>query len=115
MDCSAAEMKKATNLLIQVKVAPSIRDTFSRQYGEATGSRPAGQSFICEKRRDGKRANYEIWFSAPETTVRNLEILGFKPQYFQQGDFTHLIDDERLFWKLIRNGFRIGQQQLAGV
>ena len=109
MDCTAQEISQSSNLLLQVKVAPIHADTFNQKYSEATGSKPHGQAFIVEKRKDGRKINCEVWFTAPERVVRNLEALGFKASYFQRGEFSYMIDSEQLFWKLVRNGFRIGQ------
>ena len=113
MDVTATELSRATTLLIQVKVAPSARDDFASKYREATGTKPQGEAFIVEKRRDGRKLNCEIWFSAPETVAGNLKMLGYEPTDFQKGDFKYLVDSEALFWKLVRNGFRIGQRQAA--
>jgi hypothetical protein len=113
LDCTAQEMKRATTVLVQVKVAPSIKEEFSQKYTEATGARPQGEAFICEKRRDGRKANYEVWFAADETVAKNLAMLGYSVQPFLKGEFTHMVDDERLFWKLVRNGYRIGQVRQA--
>ena len=113
LDCTAQEMKQASTVLIQVKVAPSVADTFAAKYREATGMKPSGQQYIVEKRRDGKKADYEIWFAAEEKTASNLRILGYQVQSFLKGEFTHMVEDERLFWKLVRNGYRIGQVRQA--
>jgi len=114
MDVTASELNKSTTLLIQVKVAPIHQQTFAEKYAEATGSRPQGQAFIVEKRRDGRKLNCEIWFTAPEGVASNLKILGFPVQDFCKGEFKYLVDSEALFWKLVRNGFRIGQRTAVG-
>ena len=113
MDCTAQEMKRASTVLIQVKVAPSAKEDFAAKYLEAAGEHPHGQQYIVEKRRDGRKANYEVWFAADEGVAKNLQMLGYAVQPFLKGEFTHMVDDERLFWKLIRNGYRIGQVRQA--
>ena len=111
MDASASELKRARRLLIQVKVAPSHKDAFETQYAAATGARPHGQALIVEKRRDGKKINCEIWFDSEAMVATNLKALGYSVSEFQRGEFNHLVDSEPLFWKLVRNGFRIGENQ----
>jgi hypothetical protein len=107
MDSSAEAMKKATHLNLQVDVHPADQPAFCKKYTEETGKK-ATRLFPRSKRG----SQFAIFFKAPELTAQNLRMLGFTVTDCQRGEFNYAVEGssaERLFWKLSRNGFPIGE------
>jgi hypothetical protein len=108
MDTSAKMMLECTEVLIQAEVHQRLKPEFESKYWETAGSKPCGQSY-----HDNKKpcAVFQVYFNGPKVLAANLRVFGFAVEEFQHGQFQYCVSSETLFWKLIRNGFRLGENQ----
>jgi hypothetical protein len=113
MDASASEFEKSDRVLLQAEVAPRKQAEFESKYQAACGSRPCGQSYIRELPREPKGIRLQVWFNAPESSVGNLAMLGYKVAAFHKGEYRYMVESEELFWKLVRNGYKVGERVQA--
>ncbi len=118
MNCSSAEMTKCRDVLIQVECDQKNRHAFETAYSAITGKAPKGDSFVVlsslkgefrEQFKNGVRI--QVYFNAPEVVPANLRALGIDVTRFCGGEFQYCCSDQAFFWKLVRDGFRIGTYQ----
>lgn len=108
MDASA-EMLKDLNFNIQVSMHPKDRESFVKQFSEAAFKQPKG--FFQDQKKRGIII-IEIFIAGTDQTAKNLEMLGYQVQRFNRGEFSCMVNDHRLFWKLVRHGFGIGDHKV---
>ena len=115
MDSSASQFCGCGKVTLQAEVSARHVSAFSERYSGLVGRRPSGESFIpTENRETHKAPILSVFFSgASAFAVGNLRAMGFAVSEFQKGEFGHAVVGEKLFWTLIRNGYRIGSQ--AGI
>jgi len=99
---------QSTAILVQTEVHTRCKPEFELKYKEMTGQKPSGQSYL-ENKKPGVVC--QISFSASEIVAKNLQVFGYKVAEFHNGEFRFCVESEPLFWKLVRNGFRIGENQ----
>ena len=101
--------------MLQAEVSARHRSAFEAQYSAMIGKRPSGESFIPTENRESHKAPIlSVFFTdGSAVVVGNLRVMGFAVTEFNKGEFSHAVVSEKLFWMLVRNGYRIGSQ--AGI
>ena len=114
MDSSASQFAGCGKVVLQAEVSERHRSAFDAQYSALVGKRPSGESFIPTENRETRKAPIlSVFFTGSAVAISNLKVMGFAVGEFQKGEFGHCVVGEKLFWMLIRNGYRIGSQ--AGI
>ena len=114
MDCSASQFSGCERVVLQAEVSVRHQDSFKSEYERVTGARAKGESYLPTENRETRQAPIlSVYFSGTDAVVGNLRALGFVVQEFQRGEFRHCVVGEKLFWCLVRNGYRLGAQ--AGI
>ena len=114
MDSSASQFSGCGKVLLQAEVSARHRSALDAQYSALVGKRPSGESFIPTENRESHKAPIlSVFFTGTPVAVGNLRTMGFAVGEFQRGEFGHCAVGERLFWILVRNGYRLGSQ--AGI
>ena len=101
--------------MLQAEVSERHRSAFMARYSDLTGKRAAGESYLpTENRETHKAPILTVFFAdAAPVAVGNLKMMGFGVQDFCKGEYGHCVVGEKLFWTLVRNGYRLGVQ--AGI
>ena len=112
MDCSASQFSECSKVLLQVEISARHRSELDSKYLNLTGKRACGESFIPTENKDTHHAPILSVFcvGAAPTAAMNLRALGFVVGEFQHGEFDMCVLGEKMFWTLVRNGYRIGTQ-----
>jgi cephalosporin-C deacetylase-like acetyl esterase len=113
MDCSAMQFSDCAKVVLQVEVSVKHRQQFDQKYSELTGKKASGESFIPTESKETHRAPIlSVFFiGAAPSAIKNLRMLGFEVSEFQHGEFSHCVVGEKMWWMLVRNGYRIGSQR----
>ena len=113
MDISVQQFSGCERVVLQAEISARHRQAFDAKYSDIVGKRAGGESFIPTENRDTHKAPIlTVFFTkAAPAAVGNLRTLGFGVQDFQKGEFAHAVAGERLFWAMVRNGYRVGSQR----
>jgi hypothetical protein len=103
---------KFTALFLEAEVSPGAEPDFLREYMKLTGSDPRSS---CNFQRQDNKWGLEarIYFDAPDWVPESLETLGYHVEN-RGGDgyrssYTYRVNSQDLFWKLVRHGYRLGE------
>lgn len=102
---------KFDRLLLEVEVAPTKKKEFEQKYAKLSGeSAIVGDHYQIQDNKWG--VEYRIYFDSDPMVVDSLKTLEYYIEERDGGgyrsDFSYRINNERLFWKLIQHGYRLG-------
>jgi len=100
-DVSAQILRGAGPFHLQAELHTFDKVAFAAKYREITGKNPV----VFPRKSRGVSA--AIYFCGNGKDVANLKAMGYDVKDFHSGEFTHCIESERFFWKMVQNGFRL--------
>jgi len=111
MDASVSLFGMATRILIEVEVAPSSEDAFVAQYMAATGLDPRKDPhYQGQENKWGVEAR--IYFDGPDWLPENLMLFHYGTErragVGYRADYAYRVNNQHLFWKMVRAGYRLG-------
>jgi hypothetical protein len=96
---------------LEAEVSVKHRRRFQQRYAKSTGSKPipdCGGYYECGPGKWG--IELRIYFNATEGIIELLHALGFKVEENRpyRPEYKYRINSNKLWWKLIEAGFRLG-------
>ena len=115
MDASAEIFAQVDNMLCEVEMPSKCLESFKWEYNKAgCGFVPMEHVILRESKGTG--INCRIYFNADDFLVKQLAMFGFSPtdrdtdkaRGTWRNEYRFRLDSNELFWKLTRNGFKLG-------
>ncbi len=103
------------NLRIEVEIEPPSRRKFETRYLAETGDSPCVDGYNLQKNRWGVQCR--IYFNGNDVLIHNLRMMGYtveddaEKRGYRSSEYAYRVTGDRLFWRLIRDGFRIGDNE----
>lgn len=101
------------SVLLEVEVHPKSVSEFEKRYrSEASGASVDRE--YCQMQPNKWGVECRVYFVGEDWIADNLQKLGYHVEHRTSGyrnDYPYRVNSGELFWKLIRHGYRLGENE----